>query len=464
MKNFAEFDLRTRPQIVLASSEKTDTNSLTLTFYTDESKQSYYSLSGLENRVQIPYSGFSVTVADSIFIGTGSQTIDLYTVSSSGNQEAHVSLVKAPSSARNLGIMQTGPYALAMTERNDNYGYLPLAGGTMTGPILGESDARISMPTHGGSYINSKNTSKSVLEISTPAVTGTTRYDSIIGGKFTDDSVYTLGVIDKKFYFGYFTASATSNAFTNSGYFDFTTGRFSDATRLAGMVPSKLAGANTIAQRDSNGYLTAGYFKDGSAVDDANAKASSMITYQNSNGYFRHMSRGRAKAYILRLDPDAVSSAAENIGFTTGNYGVCCGQLIAYNSGATGYVRMAASAFAVVSCKHLKTNVKDISEIEARKVLNLRPVSFDYKDPYGKKNQYGLIAEETYDVMPKLVEKGENWKIHDDETNKKQIEEHFSDVSGDIPTVNYTQIIPHLIKLAQSFDERLSKLEALKED
>ena len=43
------------------------------------------------------------------------------------------------------------------------------------------------------------------------------------------------------------------------------------------------------------------------------------------------------------------------------------------------------SASAVSSIK-TKTNIKNLTDNEARKILSLRPISFDYKEEYGKKN------------------------------------------------------------------------------
>ncbi len=47
-----------------------------------------------------------------------------------------------------------------------------------------------------------------------------------------------------------------------------------------------------------------------------------------------------------------------------------------------------------------KENVKDL---DSSSILNLRPVTFNYKADIAQKPQYGLIAEEVHKIMPELV-------------------------------------------------------------
>ena len=91
-----------------------------------------------------------------------------------------------------------------------------------------------------------------------------------------------------------------------------------------------------------------------------------------------------------------------------------------------------------VSSRELKKNIKDISEEEANKIFDLRPVSFDFKDGTGD-NRRGFIAEEVSEYLPNLV--SENTETH-------------------LPNLNYTEIIPYLVKVCQRQEKRIQALEA----
>ena len=88
----------------------------------------------------------------------------------------------------------------------------------------------------------------------------------------------------------------------------------------------------------------------------------------------------------------------------------------------------------------VKENIKSLSEDKARQILLTRPVSFDYKKEFGgMKNQFGLIAEELEEILPELVQQPA------DEKGYKHI--------------NYSLIIPFLIKLAQSQQKEIDQLK-----
>ena len=55
-------------------------------------------------------------------------------------------------------------------------------------------------------------------------------------------------------------------------------------------------------------------------------------------------------------------------------------------------------------------NIENMND-ESSSILNLRPVTFNYiKDELHNK-QYGLIAEEVYDILPNLVVKNDKGEI-----------------------------------------------------
>ena len=57
---------------------------------------------------------------------------------------------------------------------------------------------------------------------------------------------------------------------------------------------------------------------------------------------------------------------------------------------------------AVSSSARFKENINDMEE-DSNKIMNLRPVTFIYKNHEDKQEQYGLIAEEVCNVFPELV-------------------------------------------------------------
>lgn len=128
---------------------------------------------------------------------------------------------------------------------------------------------------------------------------------------------------------------------------------------------------------------------------------------------------------------------------------------IGANSSTWG--KLKAATYQVESSVHVKENIKDISETETLKLLELRPVSFDYKEEVGgTKNQRGLIAEEVLEVLPNCVDISENYT------------EFNPDEPWNAPSIDYSKFTPYLIKLCQiqqdkidSLEERISKLESL---
>ena len=106
-----------------------------------------------------------------------------------------------------------------------------------------------------------------------------------------------------------------------------------------------------------------------------------------------------------------------------------------------------AKAFSVQSSIHVKENIEDITEEEACKLLQLRPVSFDYKNSETK-NQRGLIAEEVLEIYPEMVEIPEGYTEFDP-----------SDPSI-APSIDYSKFVPYLIKMIQIQEKRISELES----
>ena len=118
-----------------------------------------------------------------------------------------------------------------------------------------------------------------------------------------------------------------------------------------------------------------------------------------------------------------------------------------YNSGGSSVgATLYAAAFTVLSSEHVKTNVKDITDAEAKKLLQLRPVSFDYKY-VDTTNQRGLIAEEVLPIYPEMVTVPEGYTEFDP---KKP---------DNAPSIDYSKFVPYLIKMIQIQQSEIDELK-----
>ncbi len=102
------------------------------------------------------------------------------------------------------------------------------------------------------------------------------------------------------------------------------------------------------------------------------------------------------------------------------------------------------------SSRKFKENIAPLVEEEAKKILDVETVTFDYIEDYdnytsrkGYKN-IGCIAEDINEIIPELVTEDEN---------------------GEIYGVNYLEMIPYLLKVVQmqqkQLDEQQKKIDAL---
>lgn len=133
-------------------------------------------------------------------------------------------------------------------------------------------------------------------------------------------------------------------------------------------------------------------------------------------------------------------------------------------SGYGTWATCKAKAFSVQSSKWIKENINDLTDEEALKLLNLRPVTFDYTDGVTK-NCRGLIAEEAYEELPYCVDMPEEYLNLDRDPILEADKDEDTDI-GILPSIDYSKFVPHLIKLCQiqqkqidELTERVSQLE-----
>lgn len=150
---------------------------------------------------------------------------------------------------------------------------------------------------------------------------------------------------------------------------------------------------------------------------------------------------------------------------TSGNFSVCTGtNYISGFTSSNGDVDLAISNTAVpkiylngssgnitcvsltqTSSKKYKKKIKNLTEEEAKKILELRPVTYDFKDEEMGTNMRGFIAEEVDGVIPELVKHTKDYPnpiINED--GNEVVQEQDDEVSLD-----YTAMIPYLTKMLQ---------------
>lgn len=95
-----------------------------------------------------------------------------------------------------------------------------------------------------------------------------------------------------------------------------------------------------------------------------------------------------------------------------------------------------SGSWAASSSRRYKDNIESISDDTAKKLLELRPVEFDYKE-FGN-HSHGFIAEEVSEILPDMV---------------------VYDTEGKPDAIDYTQFIAHLIKLCQIQQNQIDELK-----
>lgn len=104
-----------------------------------------------------------------------------------------------------------------------------------------------------------------------------------------------------------------------------------------------------------------------------------------------------------------------------------------------------------VSSELVKENIIEVTDEEGLKVLDLNPIHYDYAEWYSdQKDQLGLIAEEVLKVFPEVVNIPEGY---DENAIDKE-----KGTNNKVLSINYTGLIPPLIKLCQIQQEQIDAL------
>ena len=95
-----------------------------------------------------------------------------------------------------------------------------------------------------------------------------------------------------------------------------------------------------------------------------------------------------------------------------------------------------ASAFTQSSSRRVKKNIEDMTEIEAKKILDVEVKSYDYINPDMPDGCFGCIAEDMAKIIPSCVN-GDVDCADDDAAAIQGI------------GIDYSKLVPHLIKMVQ---------------
>lgn len=168
--------------------------------------------------------------------------------------------------------------------------------------------------------------------------------------------------------------------------------------------------------------------------------------YSSSDGnhYFKNTSNGNQTACL---------KANGMFGAGSGGTGIV-GSTIYMQADWAGssYATVYGASFTNPSSKLVKKNVADLSKEEAKKILQLTPVSFDYiKEFGGDKDQRGLIAEDVLNIIPSCVQIPDGYSEEEFDASKG--------IKNKVLAIDYSKLVPYLIKMVQIQQEEIEKLK-----
>lgn len=104
------------------------------------------------------------------------------------------------------------------------------------------------------------------------------------------------------------------------------------------------------------------------------------------------------------------------------------------------------------SSRRVKKNIRNMTEEEAQKILDLDVIKFDYKDDWcgGEKNRSGFIAEDVMDILPETVQVSKNYDPN------LPVDEEYNFP----PEMDYQRFVPYLVKMVQMQQEQINELKA----
>ena len=189
----------------------------------------------------------------------------------------------------------------------------------------------------------------------------------------------------------------------------------------------------------------AGYFQMlGADKGDGNGHVHARLEVGGLELYTSKSSASSTTAGIPYIDFHLEDTAADySMRIAAENTDSC---VIRSEGGYAAIINTKAATISSASSKRVKRNIEDITDADAEKLLDLRPVSFEYVYAPGE-TYHGLIAEEVQKVLPELVVIPKDYNP-DDDTDMLHI-----------PRLCYTDFIPYLIRLCQIQQKEIDALK-----
>lgn len=211
------------------------------------------------------------------------------------------------------------------------------------------------------------------------------------------------------------------------------------------LLVSDAAGNNTvIISQDNGGFLQI-----------KNATGDTLMTLSSNN----INSGGVIKLFgtEAKIDLDGLE-----LGYKQGGHTGIDGDIIPYNSSSfdignniagQNWDKMVANEFMVFSDARLKNNIQKVESGSLDKLMKLEPVKYNYKKivDVTEKEHTGLLAQDVQKLFPGVVSTYDI-DIDKDGNEIRTESEHLS--------MNYMELIPHLIKGMQEQQEQIDELKA----
>lgn len=185
------------------------------------------------------------------------------------------------------------------------------------------------------------------------------------------------------------------------------------------------------------------------------ASGSSVTTNGNYNLYIGVGNMGGNESNTIRIQN---VSSAYTYTYIQGIYG----QISA--SGIAVLVNSSHKLGTTTSSIRYKENVVDMDDYSS-KILDLRPVMFDYKGENVDKHQPGLIAEEVNEIMPELVAWNfvtEKKKVKNEDGKEEEREVNVKNEDGtdklQIESVRYLNLIPLMLNEIKKLKKEIEEL------
>lgn len=177
-----------------------------------------------------------------------------------------------------------------------------------------------------------------------------------------------------------------------------------------------------------------------------------MLSGTSSNGGDLKLARGNGNNAVI-LGTDALGNGghltmynnAQKAIFGAGNALTNGGELYLNNSSGTQTIyetgntgNITCVSLTQTSSRKVKKNITDMTTEEARKLLELEPVSFDYKEEAQGTDRRGFIAEDVAKVLPNVV---------------------TPETENAPASLDYIQLIPYLVKMVQEQQKDIEELK-----